>query len=476
MSRVLVIDDNETLASGVVLLLAKMGHEGVAAGSGPEGLECLRQAAFDLVITDYLMDGMDGLAVLKAVKAEYPQTDVLLLTGHGSIDLAVAAMREGALDFVEKVDLSTVLPAKIDKALQVRQLRRDHERLGDENLYLRGEIDTHFNHGEIVGASPVVRQVLNLIDKVSATDSSVLVYGESGTGKELVARAIHNQSPRHDRPFVKVNCGALPRDLVESELFGHERGAFTGAVRQKKGKFELAESGTIFLDEVGDLPLEAQVKILMVLQEKQFDRVGGERTLDADVRVIAATNRNLPEMVSQSTFREDLYYRLAVIPIHLPPLRERRQDIPLLVEHFVQKKCREMNLPVRRLTAEAMAAVEAYPWPGNVRELENVVERALVLADGPVIGPHDLPLGAEGRPRSSAVTERAAELGRSLDEQLDELERRLIVAAMEQAGQVKTRAAEILGIKTSALYYKLDKHGLDRLDKSPTNPPRTGVK
>ncbi|MBT4500429.1 MAG: sigma-54-dependent Fis family transcriptional regulator, partial [Gemmatimonadetes bacterium] len=280
------------------------------------------------------------------------------------------------------------------------------------------------------------------------------------TGKELVARAVHYQSARREEPFVKVNCGALPKDLVESELFGHEKGAFTGAVRQKKGRFELAEGGTIFLDEIGDIPLETQVKLLRVLQEKQFDRVGGERTHIADVRVVAATNRPLKQMIGAGEFREDLYYRLEVIPLHLPPLRERKSDIPELVVHFLEKKCGEMNVSLRRLTDEAVAALENYPWPGNVRELENVIERTIVLADGDEVGLHDLPLTfAEEEAREGM--EQLPEGEVPLNKMLDDMERKLIVRAMDQAQQVKTRAAEILGVKTSALYYKLDKYGLE---------------
>ena len=284
-------------------------------------------------------------------------------------------------------------------------------------------------------------------------------YGESGTGKELVARAIHRRSARREGPFVKVNCGSLPRELVQSELFGHEKGAFTGAIRQKKGKFELAEGGTIFLDEIGDLPLEAQVNILRVLQTKEYDRVGGEETLHADVRVIAATHRVLREMVAEGAFREDLFYRLEVIPIRLVPLRDRKADIPDLVEHFLHKKCEEMNRPLKRLTDRAMAAMASYTWPGNVRELENVVERTLVLADGNVVDVNDLPLDVEAS-RAEVSAEELEDSAIPLTRRLEDLERQLIEQALEQAGGVKTKAAGMLGIKTSAFYYKLDKYGL----------------
>jgi two-component system response regulator HydG len=454
MSRILVVDDDE-MRHAVAERVRRMGHETSTAANGSEALELMRGQTYDLVITDYRMDGMNGLEVVAAVKAEFPETDVMVLTAVGTIGLAVEAMRKGAIDFVEKSNLTEVLPIKVGKAIEHRLARLDRERLEEENRYLREEIGDRY--GEIVGRSGRIREVLAMVEKVAATDSSVLIYGESGTGKELVARAIHSQSGRHGGPFVRVNCGALPRDLVESELFGHEKGSFTGAVRQKKGKFELAQGGTIFLDEIGDVPLDVQVKLLRVLQEKEFDRVGGEKTLSADVRVVAATNQPLREMVKEGTFREDLFYRLEVIPVRLPPLRERKEDIPELVEHFVRKKCREMNLPLKRLTGEAMRALESYWWPGNVRELENVIERTIVLADGEEVGTHDLPLDSEDAPPAEAPAG-----GGSLKKDLEEQERERIVRAMEQATGVKTRAAELLGIKTSALYYKLDKYGLGK--------------
>ncbi|OGG45084.1 MAG: Fis family transcriptional regulator [Candidatus Handelsmanbacteria bacterium RIFCSPLOWO2_12_FULL_64_10] len=459
MSRILIVEDNETMRTGVALVVERMGHEAVAVASGPEGLARLREGAFDLVITDYRMEGMDGLAVLEAVKRERPETDVVLITAHGTVEIAVEAMKKGAVDFIAKPFPPDELRLRVEKALAFREARQARERLDEENRYLREEIGGRYNFGEMVGRSAQMQEVFARVQKVAASDSSVLIYGESGTGKELVARAIHQQSTRRDGPFVKVNCGALPRELVESELFGHEKGAFTGAVRQKKGKFELAGGGTIFLDEVGDIPLEVQVNLLRVLQEKEFDRVGGEKTLTAEVRVVAATNRPLKEMVAQGTFREDLFYRLEVIPIRLPPLRDRKEDIPLLVEHFLHKKCSEMSRPDKRITPEAMAALTGYGWPGNVRELENVIERTIVLSDGEEIGPGDLPLAAEAE-REGVERPALPEGEIPLNRMLDDLERQLIERAMERAGGVKARAAQMLGIKTSALYYKLEKYGL----------------
>lgn len=460
MSRVLVIDDNETMRSGMALLLERMGHDVTAASGGVEGLRQMKARPFDLVITDYKMVYMDGLEVLDAVRRDYADTDVVVITAYGTIDVAVEAMRKGAADFVVKADaLYDVLRLRVEKVLKHRELRQSRDRLDEENQYLRDEIGVRFNFGEMVGRSKPMKTVYEMVEKVAETDSAVLVYGESGTGKELVARAIHRRSTRREGPFVKVNCGSLPRELVQSELFGHEKGAFTGAIRQKKGKFELAEGGTIFLDEIGDLPLEAQVNILRVLQTKEYDRVGGEETLHADVRVIAATHRVLREMVAKGAFREDLFYRLEVIPIRLVPLRDRKADIPDLVEHFLHKKCEEMNRPLKRLTDRAMAAMASYTWPGNVRELENVVERTLVLADGNVVDVNDLPLDVEAS-RAEVSAEELEDSAIPLTRRLEDLERQLIEQALEQAGGVKTKAAEMLGIKTSAFYYKLDKYGL----------------
>ena len=461
MSRILIVDDNETMRSGVALVVERMGHQAMTAGSGREGLEQLAKQGADLVITDYRMDQMDGMQVLESVKGKHPDTDVMIITAYGTIEIAVEAVKKGAFDFITKPFPPEALRLKIEKVLEYRSNRRERERLGEENRYLREEIGGRYNFGEIIGDSPQMRAILEMVRKVAQTDSSVLLYGESGTGKELVARAIHYQSGREGGPFVKVNCGALSRELVESELFGHEKGAFTSAVRLKKGKFELAAGGTIFLDEIGDIPLETQVKLLRVLQEKEFDRVGGEQTLTAEVRVVAATNQPLRDMVEEGAFRQDLFYRLEVIPLRLPALRERKEDIPELVEHFVEKKCAEINHALKRLSPEAVNALVNYGWPGNVRELENVIERTIVLSDSDEIGLHDLPLAPEengGRPLGSNALP-AGEM--PLNQLLDDLEKELIGRAMEQSEHVKTKAAEILGIKTSALYYKLEKYGID---------------
>ena len=449
------------MRSGVSLVVERMGYEAVSAASGEEALGYLRQRPFDLVITDYRMDSMDGLGVLAAVREEDEDALVMIITAYGTIEIAVEAMKRGAIDFITKPFPPEALQLKVEKALEFRATRLERERLDEENRYLREEIGDRF--GEIIGSSDQMRAIMASVEKVAPTDSSVLIYGESGTGKELVARALHNKSHRHAGPFVKVNCGGLPRELVESELFGHEKGSFTGAVRLKKGKFEMAQGGTIFLDEVGEIPLESQVKLLRVLQEKEFDRVGGEQTLTAEVRVVAATNRSLKQMVEENKFRQDLYYRLEVIPLELPPLRARKGDIAELVEHLVDKKCRELNLPRKGVTAEALEALSNYMWPGNVRELENVIERTIVLADGEEISTHDLPLFEQGTKPEITTNLDEGQDGSdiSLNRILEQTEKEYIVQAMDRAKGVKTQAADILGIKTSALYYKLDKYELE---------------
>ncbi|MDA0712052.1 MAG: sigma-54 dependent transcriptional regulator [bacterium] len=458
MSRILVIDDHESMRSGVRVALERRGHEVVAVADGQTAMTHLEASRFDLILTDYKMAGMDGLAVLDYVQSHDADVDVMVMTAYGSVDLAVEAMKRGAVDYVSKPFSPDVIGLKVDKALSHREVRVSHDRLKDENTYLKTEIDQRFNFGEMVGSDPSMQQVYERVKKVAPIDSAVLVLGESGTGKELVARAIHQASPRKNAPFIKVNCGALPKDLVEGELFGHEKGAFTGAVKEKRGRFELADGGTLFLDEVGDLPLEAQVKILRVLQEKTFERVGGEKTIQVDVRIVAATNRSLKDMVTEGAFREDLYYRLYVIPVVLPPLRERKVDIPGLVEHFLHKKSSELGISGKSIADAALQVLIQYQWPGNVRELENLIERVLVLSDGDEISVSDLPFDVPERAQSYSAGH--AEDAMLLNPRLDELERDMIVEALAQAKGVKTRAAEILGIKTSALYYKLDKYGL----------------
>ncbi|MBD3184720.1 response regulator [Candidatus Poribacteria bacterium] len=456
MSKILLIEDNETMRDGMSQFLRKSDHEVIAVSNGPEGVELCRKESFDLVITDYKMEGMNGLEVLDAVREIDEELDSILITAYGTIDVAVKAMKKGAADFITKPFSSlSEFGLKVDKVLKFRQARQAEKRLGEENQYLREEIDIQYNFGEIVGKSESMLKVFDQIKKVAKSDSSVLIYGESGTGKELVARAIHFHSNRKDAPFVKVNCGALAEGVLESELFGHEKGSFTGATRRRKGRFELAHRGTIFLDEIGDVPLATQVKLLRVLQERELERVGGEDTISIDVRIISATNKNLIEMVTDEEFREDLFYRLNIIPLELPPLRERKEDIPYLVEHFLRKKSSQLNKKQSHITPEAMQELSKYVWPGNVRELENVIERTVVLSENDEIGLNDLPILLND---PSRTTLNLLHEDMPLVEALEDLERQLIARAMEKSKGVKTEAARILGLKTSALYYKLEKY------------------
>ena len=383
----------------------------------------------------------------------------MIITAFGSVETAVQAMKIGAFDFIQKPFAPEVVRLKVERALELRNARRARSRLESENEILRQE--TGVRYGEIVGAAPCMQAIYRVVEKVAPTDSSVLVTGDSGTGKELVARAIHTGSGRKDESFIKVNCGALTETLLESEMFGHEKGSFTGAVKRKLGRFELADKGTLFLDEIGDISPALQQKLLRVLQEHEFERVGGEATIRVDVRVVSATNKDLKAEVAAGRFREDLYYRLHIVPIQMPPLRDRKDDIPELIEFFLAKKCEEMNVAPKRLTGDATQAMRNYRWPGNVRELENVIERTVVLSDGEEVGPNDLPLAFEEDPGRTLATADLSPGKIPLNQMLDDLERELITRAMEEANRVKTRAAEILGIKTSALYYKLDKYGLE---------------
>jgi two-component system response regulator HydG len=459
MSRILIVDDNDTMREGMEEVAVGMGHAVTTASSGAAALERFQEQRPDLVVTDLKMAGIDGLELLRRVRALDADVPVLLITAYGTIEVAVEAMKEGAFDFVTKPFSPGVLRLKIERALEARKARAQVERLQQENEILRAEVESAKGFEEMIGQSEAVRRIYSIIDKVAPSDSSVCVFGESGTGKELVARALHARSPRAGGPFVKVNCGALTETLLESELFGHEKGAFTGAIRRKLGRFELADGGTVFLDEIGDISPALQLKLLRVLQERELERVGGEETIHVDVRVISATHRDLLEEVKANRFREDLYYRLHIIPLNLPPLRDRREDIPLLAAHFLEKLRARTRHHVARIDDDALAALRAYRWPGNIRELENVLEQALVFAEGDTLRAADLP--AHLAP-AAASTDRIAipELDKPLPDVLDDLERALILRAYEKAGGVKTETARLLGVKPSALYYKLEKYGI----------------
>ncbi len=465
MALVLIIDDHDSMREGLELLLRRRGHRTLSADGGKEGLELLDEGP-DLVITDLKMAHVDGMDVLRHVKRASPETEVLVITGYGTIEKAVEAMKLGAADFLTKPFSPEEFGVKVDRLLSQREersrLREENVALRVENAYLKEEAEARY--GRIVGESTAMKEVFRWIDRVARSQSTVMIYGESGTGKELVARAIHAGSARHDGPFVRVNCGALAEGLLDSELFGHEKGAFTGAEKKRRGRFELADGGTLFLDEISTVSPATQVRLLRVLQERELERVGGEETIEVDVRIIAATNTPAEVLLGHDGFREDLYYRLHVVPITLPPLRDRLEDIPPLVEHFVQKLRQRTNASVSQVSRDALDRLRGYAWPGNVRELENVVERALVLAEGDVLGLEDLPpLGGNGRANLTPAPDESGfpETGLDLNEAMEGMEERLLRKALAQAGGVKAEAARLLGLKPSALYYKLEKYGIE---------------
>ena len=458
MARVLIIDDNDTMREGLAATVRRMGHEAITASSGAEGIAHLRRRGADFVITDLKMEGTTGLDVLKAVQEIDPNCPAMIVTAFGTVETAVEAMRLGAFDFLQKPFAPEVVRLKLERGLELRRERLARERAEADAAALRADAAARYSFGEIVGETPSMRAVFQTIERVAPTDASVYIHGESGTGKELVARAIHERSKRAAGPFVKVNCGALAETLLESELFGHEKGSFTGAIKRKLGRFELADKGTLFLDEIGDVSPAVQVKLLRVLQERQFERVGGEDTVTVDVRVVSATHRDMKTEVAAGRFREDLFYRLHVVPIEVPPLRERPEDIARLVGHFIAKLGPRTNPTVRGIDDAALARLQAYAWPGNVRELENAVEQSLVFAEGERIDVRALPGFLK-----SASPEHALALPQgnmSLTEILEDLERQLIQRAYDKAGGVKTECARLLGVKTSALYYKLEKYGI----------------
>src|SRR5688500_3168751 len=456
MATILIIDDNDTIREGLAIAIKKMGHDPITAANGAAGVAAFKQRRADFVITDLKMEGQTGVDVLKAISAIDPDVPIMIITGFGTVETAVEAMKLGAFDFITKPIQTEVVRLKVERALELCATKRGRRKADAQVEYLRGETDSKF--AELVGAGEKMAQVRRTIEKVAVSDTTVFIAGESGTGKELVARAIHRLSKRANGPFIKVNCGALTETLLESELFGHEKGAFTGAIKQKLGRFELADGGTLFLDEVGDVPPSMQVKLLRALQEQEFERVGGEAPIKVDVRVVSATNKDLDREVAEGRFRQDLYYRLHVLPLRLPPLRERREDVPLLVDHFIAKLAAKTNPRIRGISDAALGRLMAYTWPGNVRELENAIEQSLVFAEGEQIEAAALPafLAGGGGDDTLAVPHEM-----SLPEILDDLERQLILKAFEKAKGVKTETARLLGIKTSALYYKLEKYGIE---------------
>lgn len=442
-ARILVVDDDEGHLAIVGKVLQREGYEVVAAANGEAALERLRERQVDLIVTDLMMPGINGIDLLKAARAILPSVEVIVMTAFASVERAVEAMREGAYDFIEK---------PIKRALLLKSTRQALERkaLVAENASLREALDQVRAEREIVGRSEPIRHVMEMVRQVAPTGATVLVQGASGTGKELVARAIHQFSTRRERPFIAVNCAALPAAILESELFGHEKGAFTGAHQRKPGRFELADGGTLFLDEIGELHHDMQAKLLRVLQEGEFERVGGSQTQRVDARIVAATNRDLDAEVKAGRFREDLFYRLNVIQMTLPPLRDRQGDIPLLVQHFIERFAARNGKPVRGLSGEALQALQAWSWPGNVRELENLIERAVVLCRGESIGVDELPDAMrDGEPERRSVTI-------ALGTPLEDVERLLIRETLALTRGDKRLAAQLLGIATRTIYRKLD--------------------
>ena len=444
--RILVVDDEPAQRELVSGFLRKRGFEVDEAAGGQAALARFTQEPFDLVLTDQRMPDLSGLDLLQRLRAVTPEAAVIVMTAYGTIETAVGAIKAGATDYLSK-------PINLDELLHRIEQVRERQRLLGENRELRAALEERHRVEGIIGDSGRMQEVLSLVRRVAGSDATVLIRGESGTGKELIARAIHHASPRAAGPLVAVNCAALPEGLLESELFGHEKGAFTGAAASRKGRFELADGGSIFLDEIGDLPLHLQVKLLRVLQERQFERVGGTRTIPVNVRVLAATHRSLEALVREGRFRDDLYYRINVVTLLLPPLRERREDLPPLIEHFLTRFAGKNGKTIRGLTREARDALLRYDYPGNVRELENLIERAVVLTRDEVIGKSDLPLTLD---EQTAESDAPAGLVAAAEG----LERRMIRDALSRAGGVQTRAAELLGISERVLRYKLRKYGL----------------
>ncbi len=457
MFSILIIEDDDTLRLGITQVLKKMGYRVYEASGAPKGIDLFKRYHHDLVITDYKMEPINGLEVLKHIKSKYIETEVIIITAYGTPEIMMEAEKLGASEFIFKPFPMEELEVRVKKTLKLIDERKERLRFKDEIKYLREELGEHQSSREIIGKSDIMESIFQKIQKIAPTDSSVLIYGESGTGKELVARAIHFNSKRKHKPFRKVNCGALAKGILESELFGHEKGAFTGAISKKLGRFELAHTGSIFLDEIGEVPLEVQVKLLRVLQEKEFERVGGEKTIIVDVRIIAATNKNLKKEVEKKNFREDLFYRLHIIPIELPPLRDRMDDIPELVDYFIEKLKSELGKPNLKIQPDILNIFMNYNWPGNIRELENVLERAAVLCDNGIITTKDIP-SLEDENEESIMKIELKPL--DFNSNIAKLEFELISRAMKNAENNKTEAAKLLGIKTSTLYYKMEKYNL----------------
>jgi len=469
MQRVLIIDDDETVRDVLQSFLANKGFEVTLAVDGQSGIDCIKSSSFDIILTDLIMPGINGIEILKEISTLNIKTPVLVITAFGTVQTAVEAMKLGAFEYVTKPFNLDEIMIVINKALNVSKLQK-------ENIMLKMQLMKKYKFEGIVGDSPSMQVVYRLIEQIADTDSTVMILGDSGTGKELIAKTIHYNSSRSQGPFVPLNCAAIPRDLLESELFGHEKGAFTGAINTRIGRFELAQNGTIFLDEVGELDPSLQVKLLRVLQEREFERVGGMKTVKVDVRVLAATNKNLEKLIQESKFREDLFYRLNVIPLHLPPLRNRPEDIPLLVDHFIHEFAKKRKRNPFVFSQESMQCLLSYQWPGNVRELENLIERLTILVRNDTIQVSDLPEkfhaclpaqqpSADPVSSISATAQKTAndipETGVDLSSIVSNLEKDLILKALSKSGGVKSKAAQFLGLNRTTLLEKMKKMGIE---------------
>jgi len=453
--QILVVDDEEDLRKAIVDVLTLDGFEVDQAGSAEEAADKLSQTAYDVLITDHNLPGKTGVELLEESMVRYPEIIGIVITGYGTIETAVNAIKKGAYNYLTKPFKLVELPIMVRKGLKERHLRF-------ENQYLRKQLDEKYGFHNIIGTGRAMKRIFELVNTIAGLSSTVLIQGETGTGKELIAKAIHFNSPRKDQKLVSINCGAIPENLLESELFGHVKGAFTGAVQTRIGRFEQANGGTIFLDEIGNMPVSLQVKLLRVLQEREFERVGGNSTVKVDVRIVAATSSNLEQMVKEGTFREDLYYRLNVIPINLPPLKERREDVPLLVQRFIEHFCETHKLELKTVSTQVMKALMAYDWPGNVRQLENIVERMVALtANRPAILPADLPGEIQNRVSLNFVPLiEIPEEGINFQNVVTDMERELILQSLRKTNGNKKLAAKLLNLKRTTLIEKIKRIGL----------------
>ena len=454
--KILVADDEQSMREFLDIMLKKEEYKVSLASNGEEVVKLIDNDLFDLVLLDIRMPKLDGISALKKIKAIAPETIVIMITAYASADTAIKAMKEGAYDYITK-------PFKIEEIKLIIKNALEKKNLQKENILLKQVVRDRYHFGNIIGQSPKMVVLYDLLEKVSPTKTNILITGESGTGKELVAKAIHYNSPRKEKPFVTLNCGAIPESLIESELFGHMKGAFTDAIATKKGLFEVADEGTIFLDEISELPLLMQVKLLRVLQDKEFKRVGGTEDIRVDVRIISATNKDLEEGVKEKRFREDLFYRLNVIQIKLPPLRDRKEDVQILANHFLKKYSEELNKNIAKISPEALPILLNYEYPGNVRELQNIIERAVALESNQELTAHNLSSYLNEQPllRKGPIDIEIPNEGIDLEKMVEDLERTLLLKALDKTKGIKKKAAELLHINFRSMRYRLEKYGLN---------------